>query len=102
MINLSLGGPGDAGDTAMSSAIRFAESKGTVVVAAAGNGGDDGVGDNNDVVPITPCNTPEPQPDLRRVGDKTGARSDFSNFGPTSVDVGAPGGDGSGLPTTTS
>ena len=59
VINLSLGGPGDAGDTAMSNAIALAESKGAVVVAAAGNGGDDGVGDNNDVEPITPCNAPE-------------------------------------------
>ena len=70
VINLSLGGPGDAGDTAMSNAIAFAESKGSVVVAAAGNGGDDGVGDNNDASPITPCNLPNAEPDLRRVRDQ--------------------------------
>ena len=29
---------------------------------------------------------------------RTGARSEFSNFGPTTVDVGAPGGDASGTP----
>ena len=92
------GGPGGAGDTAMSNAITLAESKGAVVVAAAGNGGDDGVGDNNDAAPITPCTLPNPNLICVASVTKTGARSDFSNFGPTTVDVGAPGGDGSSDP----
>jgi thermitase len=98
VINLSLGGPGGGGDTAMSDAIALAESKGAVVVAAAGNGGDDGVGDNNDTTPTTPCTLPNANLICVASVTRTGARSDFSNFGPTTVDVGAPGGDGSGDP----
>src|SRR5215211_2320240 len=94
VINLSLGGAGGGGDQAMSDAITLAESKGAVVVAAAGNGGDDGVGDNNDVTPTTPCTLPNANLICVASVTRTGARSDFSNFGPTTVDVGAPGGDG--------
>ena len=98
VINLSLGGAGGGGDQAMSDAITLAESKGAVVVAAAGNGGDDGVGDNNDVTPTTPCTLPNANLICVASVTRTGARSEFSNFGPTTVDVGAPGGDGSGTP----
>jgi thermitase len=98
VINLSLGSPGGPDDPLMSSAIRLAESMGAVVVAAAGNGGDDGVGDNNDAAPITPCNLPNANLICVASVTRTGARSDFSNFGPTTVDLGAPGGDGSGDP----
>ena len=98
VINLSLGGPAGGGDQAMSDAITLAEAKGAVVVAAAGNGGDDGVGDNNDAAPITPCNLPNANLICVAAVTKTGARSDFSNFGSSSVDLGAPGGDGSGDP----
>lgn len=98
VINLSLGSPGGPDDPLMSSAIRLAESLGAVVVAAAGNGGDDGVGDNNDAAPITPCNLPNANLICVASVTKTGARSDFSNFGAASVDLGAPGGDGSGNP----
>ena len=98
IINLSLGGPAGPGDDLMSSAIALADSKGAVVVAAAGNGGDDGVGDNNDAEPTTPCTFPNANLICVASVTRTGARSDFSNFGPTTVDVGAPGGDGSGSP----
>jgi subtilisin family serine protease len=98
VINLSLGGPAGGGDQAMSDAITLAEARGAVVVAAAGNGGDDGVGDNNDAAPVTPCNLPNANLICVAAVTKTGARSDFSNFGPASVDLGAPGGDGSGNP----
>jgi subtilisin family serine protease len=98
VINLSLGGPAGGGDQAMSDAITLAETRGAVVVAAAGNGGDDGVGDNNDAAPITPCNLPNANLICVAAVTKTGARSDFSNFGSANVDLGAPGGDGSGNP----
>jgi subtilisin family serine protease len=98
VINLSLGGPAGGGDQAMSDAITLAETRGAVVVAAAGNGGDDGVGDNNDAAPVTPCNLPNANLICVAAVTKTGARSAFSNFGPASVDLGAPGGDGSGNP----
>ena len=98
VINLSLGGPAGAGDPAMRDAISVADQRNAVVVAAAGNGGDDGVGDNNDAAPTTPCTLPNPNLICVAALTRTGARSSFSNFGPTTVDVGAPGGDGSGDP----
>src|SRR5206468_1767912 len=53
-INLSLGGPG-ATDPAMSSAVNTANVHNAVVVAAAGNDGQD-----NDSDPHIPCNLPQP------------------------------------------
>jgi thermitase len=98
VINLSLGGPAGAGDQAMSDAIGLADQRNAVVVAAAGNGGDDGVGDNNDATPTTPCTLSNPNLICVAALTRTGGRSSFSNFGATTVDVGAPGGDGSGDP----
>jgi subtilisin family serine protease len=97
VINLSLGGPPEAADAAMEAAISQAEQAGAVVVAAAGNGGDDGFGDNNDVFPTTPCTLPNPNLICVAAVTRTGARAEYSNFGPNSVDLGAAGGDGSGL-----
>jgi thermitase len=93
VINLSLGGPSGGGDSAMSAAIQEAENHNTVVVAAAGNENND-----NDVNPTTPCTLPNANLICVASVTKIGARSDFSNFGATTVDVGAPGGDGSGSP----
>jgi thermitase len=95
VINLSVGGPPDAGDQALSDAIAQAQQHNAVVVAAAGNGGDDGVGDNNDVTPTTPCTLGNANLICVASVTRTGARSSFSNYGAASVDVGAPGGDGS-------
>jgi thermitase len=93
VINLSLGGPSGGGDSAMSAAIQEAANHNTVVVAAAGN-----ENNNNDVNPTTPCTLPNANLICVAAVTKTGARSDFSNYGATTVDVGAPGGDGSGSP----
>ena len=98
VINLSLGGPGGAGDAALSNAISQAEQAGAVVAAAAGNGGADGVGDNNDAIPNTPCTLPNGNLICVAAVTRTGARSSYSNFGPTTVDLGAAGGDASGDP----
>src|SRR4051794_4969729 len=76
VINLSLGGPAGGGDAAMSSAISQAEQHNTVVVAAAGNDNN-----NNDVNPTTPCTLPNANLICVASVTKTGARSDFSNFG---------------------
>jgi subtilisin family serine protease len=72
-------------------------------IAAAGNGGRDGVGDDNDVTP----NYPSSYECVRgRSWDcvisvaaitSTGARASFSNYGAISVDLGAP---GSGIVST--
>jgi thermitase len=93
VINLSLGGPSGPGDSTMQNAIGLAEGRGAVVVAAAGN--DD---NNNDVNPATPCTLPNANLICVAAVTKTGARASFSNFGASSVDLGAPGGDGSGDP----
>jgi subtilisin family serine protease len=97
VINLSLGGPAGAGDAAMGDAITHAETKNAVVVAAAGNGGDDGLGDDNDAAGFTPCTLGNANLVCVAAVEKSGAISEFSNFGATSVDLGAPGGDGSGV-----
>jgi thermitase len=93
VINLSLGGPAGPGDQAMQDAVAQAELRNVVVVAAAGN-----EANNNDVNPSTPCTLPNGNLICVAAVERTGARSDFSNFGATTVDVGAPGGDGSGNP----
>lgn len=63
---------------------------------AAGNGGSDGVGDNNDTTPNYPSN----YVCQSTSGDciiavaaitSTGAKAGFSNYGATTVDIGAPG-----------
>ena len=62
-------------------------------VAAAGNGGDDGFGDNNDF--LLTLSTPASY-DLHNVlsvaaTDQDDALTEFSNYGPVTVDVAAPG-----------
>ena len=93
VINLSLNGPANASDAVLTDAVRQAEQRNAVVVAAAGN---DGV--NNDVSPHTPCALPNANLVCVAAVTRTGARSAFSNWGATTVDLGAPGGDGSGDP----
>jgi subtilisin family serine protease len=90
VINLSLGGPAGAGDSAMGAAIQVAEQHNAVVVAAAGNDNND-----NDANPTTPCSLANANLICVAALTRGGARSSFSNYGATSVDVGAPGGDGS-------
>lgn len=63
---------------------------GIVAVFSAGNGGDDLIGDNNDLFPsTTTCNAPN----VISVAavDGHGRLASFSNFGPNTVHIGAPG-----------
>jgi serine protease len=80
VINLSLGGPGDG--AVLHDAVKYAVSKGVVVVAAAGN-------DGSDVVQF-----PAAYPEVIAVAATTagGAKTSFSSFGDW-VDVAAPGWD---------
>ncbi len=94
---------GGSASQALHQAIIRAAKQGILFVAAAGNGGEDGVGDDNDVTPHYPSNYST----LVAAGSEsaasyeaiisvasltsTGARSSFSNYGATSVDLGAPG-----------
>jgi subtilisin family serine protease len=87
--NNSWGGGGYS--QALSDAIERANAAGILFIAAAGNGGGDGVGDNNDVTPHYPSSYANANIIAVASITSTGARSGFSNFGVTSVDVGAPG-----------
>jgi subtilisin family serine protease len=78
-------------------AITRAANQGILFIAAAGNGGADGIGDNNNTV----ANYPSNYSTTAGAGyeaviavasiTSTGARSSFSNYGSTTVDIGAPG-----------
>jgi subtilisin family serine protease len=85
IINLSLGGSGTL-DPAFSDAITYAQSKGVLVVVAAGNDGID-----NDQTPIYPCNFTQSNLLCVAAVDQAFQLADFTNYGATSVDVGAPG-----------
>jgi subtilisin family serine protease len=86
VINLSLGGPPGVEDPLMSAAVTVAANLGAVVVAAAGNEAND-----NDVNATTPCTLPQANLLCVAAVNQSGALAGFSNFGVTTVDVGAPG-----------
>jgi thermitase len=86
VINLSLGGPADVTDEVMSDAVAVADGLDAVVVAAAGNEAGD-----NDATPTTPCTLPHNNLLCVAAITESGALAGFSNFGRTTVDVGAPG-----------
>ena len=92
--NNSWGGGGFS--QALLDAINRGGNAGILFIAAAGNGGTDGVGDNND----TTANYPSNYVCQSTNGDcviavaaitSTGAKSGFSNYGATTVDLAAPG-----------
>ena len=92
--NNSWGGGGFS--QALLDAINRSGNAGILFIAAAGNGGNDGVGDNNNTTPTYPSN----YVCQSTHGDcviavaaitSTGAKSGFSNYGATTVDLGAPG-----------
>jgi subtilisin family serine protease len=93
--NNSWGGGGFS--QALLDAINRGGNAGILFIAAAGNGGSDGVGDDNDVTASYPSNY---QCTANGTYDcviavaaitKEGAKSSFSNFGAKTVDIGAPG-----------
>jgi subtilisin family serine protease len=90
--NNSWGGGGysqalyDAIDRANAANILF-----IAAAAAAGNGGSDGIGDNNDTTPSYPSNYTNANIIAVASITSSGAKSSFSNYGATSVDIGAPG-----------
>ena len=100
--NNSWGGGGFS--QALLDAIEDAANHDILFIAAAGNGGRDGVGDNNDSVASYPSNYNT----TAGAGwdaviavaaiTSSGARSSFSNYGATTVDIAAP---GSGVISTT-
>jgi thermitase len=85
VINMSLGGGG--ADTAFSDAITNAQANDVLVVVAAGN-----EANNNDGVTASyPCNYTQANVICVAALDQNYALANFSNWGITSVDVGAPG-----------
>jgi len=106
--NNSWGGGGYS--QSLHDAILRAGKAGILFVAAAGNGNIFGIGQNNDSVPNYPANystlvgtsteTAASYEAMIAVASltSTGARSTFSNYGATTVDLGAP---GSGIWSTT-
>ena len=89
IINMSLGGGGFS--TSDYSIIELANEKGILVIAAAGNGGEDGIGDNNDYTPSYPASYDLPNIISVAATDSRDVISSFSNYGPVSVDIAAPG-----------
>ncbi len=72
-------------------AISYAADLGVLFVAAAGNGGDDAVGDDNDSTPVYPANYDLPNIVSVAATDQIDQLAGFSNYGATSVDLAAPG-----------
>jgi subtilisin family serine protease len=88
IVNASLGGAGHS--QTLEDAVAAHPS--TLYVVAAGNGGGDGVGDDNDGSdPVYPCALPETNVVCIGASDANDHRASFSNFGATSVDLFAPG-----------
>ncbi len=72
-------------------ALALANSAGVLVMAAAGNGGNDNIGDNNDFYPEYPASYNLPNIISIAATDQNDKRATFSNFGLNSVHVAAPG-----------
>ena len=87
VVNLSLGS--SSASQAESDAI--AANPGVLFVAAGGNGGDDGIGDDNDLYPEYPCAYPHPNVVCVAASDNRDRLAPFSNYGDLSVDLAAPG-----------
>ena len=72
-------------------AIETAGDAGIIVVAAAGNGGADKIGDDNDSVPFYPASYDSPNVVAVGASDTADALTEYSNYGLASVDLVAPG-----------
>jgi subtilisin family serine protease len=94
--NNSWGGGGFS--QALYDAIERSNRANILFIAAAGNGGSDGVGDNNDATPHYPSSYANSNIIAVAAINSTGAKTAWSNYGATSVDLGAP---GSGIYSTT-
>ena len=87
--NNSWGGGGYS--SSLRDAIAAAGNEGILFVAAAGNGGTDGVGDNNDEYPHYPSNYDLDNIISVAATDRNDRLASFSNYGAASVDLAAPG-----------
>ncbi|WP_295535756.1 S8 family serine peptidase [Synechococcus sp. UW140] len=87
--NNSWGGGGYS--QALADSIKRASDQNLLFIAAAGNGGSDGISDNNDIYQNYPSNYTNSNVIAVASLTSTGALSSFSNYGAVSVDLGAPG-----------
>ena len=90
VVNASLGAPIDDAGLAFYTDI-FEAFPQTLFVLAAGNGGADGVGDDNDAEPHGPCNSAAANVVCVAATGESDELAMFSNFGATTVDIAAPG-----------
>ncbi|QIN80182.1 S8 family serine peptidase [Rubrobacter marinus] len=81
------------GGTVYNQALKDAiDASGQLFVAAAGNGGADQIGDDNDgAAPAYPASYTSPNILSVAAVENTGGMASFSNYGATSVDISAPG-----------
>jgi subtilisin family serine protease len=95
IINMSFGAPTSAPSQEREAALRAANEARIIAIAAAGNGGRDNLGDNNDQIPNYPSNHTLDLDNVVAVAatDRSNKLTSFSNFGRRTVDVGAPGED---------
>jgi subtilisin family serine protease len=89
VLNNSWGGGGFS--TSLQTMIQNANAADMLFVAAAGNGGPDGIGDDNDIFPQYPASYSVANVLAVASTTRGDLKSGFSNFGATSVDLGAPG-----------
>lgn len=89
IINASYGG--NSYSHAEYDAISAAKDAGVLFIAAAGNGGLDTIGDNNDINPIYPAGYNLPNIIAVAATDQNDQRASFSDYGLNSVQVAAPG-----------
>jgi subtilisin family serine protease len=87
--NNSWGGGGYS--QTLKDAISRADASGHLFIAAAGNGGSDGIGDDNDATPSYPASYDNPNIVSVAATDSKDALAGFSNYGGASVDLAAPG-----------
>ena len=90
-INASYGGLGGAQSDPMNDAIKSLGALGIVFCTSAGNGGSDGIGDDNDVDAHFPSSYDAPNIIAVAATNDSDMLSSFSNYGLTSVDLSAPG-----------
>lgn len=82
---------GGAYSAALKAAIDDADQHGILFVAAAGNGGFDGIGDDNDSVAVYPASYPCENIIAVAASDDQDNLTAFSNYGATTVHIAAPG-----------
>jgi thermitase len=86
--------PADAvNNKALTDAIQYAQEKGVLFIAAAGNGDQQGVGYSNDGSKVAAYPASYPNDNIISVAaiDSANALGKFSNWGAKTVDIGAPG-----------